>query len=100
MRLHFDLALVRRLLDHSKAATERSPSSISSTRVGSGATARTPTSTTSTADNFPTADDVDPTKIPPGLWLVGDQGIYLMSQRPATAAGGPGRHPQRHGSCG
>ena len=26
MRLHFDLALVRRLLDHSKAATERRPS--------------------------------------------------------------------------
>lgn len=28
---------------------------------------------------FPTPDDIDPTKIPPGLMLVGDQGVYFMS---------------------
>ena len=79
MRLHFDLALVRKLLDHSKAATERSPSldqlyegrfrrdgkDVGLDNLGS--------------DNFPTADDVDPARIPPGLWLVGDQGVHLMS---------------------
>ena len=79
MRLHFNQALVRQLLDHSRAATERSPSldqlyegrfrrdgkDADLDNLGSG--------------NFPTSDDVDPTKIPPGLWLVGDQGVYLMS---------------------
>lgn len=27
----------------------------------------------------PTQDDIDPSRIPPGLTLVGDQGVYLMS---------------------
>jgi hypothetical protein len=31
---------------------------------------------------WPTEDDVDPAKVPAGLWLVGDQGIYLMSNAP------------------
>ena len=26
-----------------------------------------------------TADDVDPAKIPAGIWLVGDQGVYIMA---------------------
>lgn len=30
-------------------------------------------------DRFPQADDVDEEKIPPGLWLVADRGVYLMS---------------------
>ena len=29
-----------------------------------------------------TSKDIDPTKIPAGLWLVGDQGVYLMSNAP------------------
>ena len=36
--------------------------------------------------NFPfsaTLEDVDETKIPAGLWLVGDEGIYLMSNAPS-----------------
>ncbi|MFZ3482178.1 DUF3085 domain-containing protein [Sphingomonas sp. 3-13AW] len=28
---------------------------------------------------YPSQDDVDPAKIPAGLWLVKDQGVYLMS---------------------
>lgn len=28
---------------------------------------------------FPSADDIDPAKIPHGLWLVKDRGVYLMS---------------------
>ncbi len=31
------------------------------------------------AEDFPTSDDLDTTKIKPGLILVGDQGCYLMS---------------------
>ena len=30
-------------------------------------------------DVFPSEDDIDPSKIPFGLWLVKDQGVYLMS---------------------
>ena len=30
-------------------------------------------------DVFPTHEDVDPAKIPYGLWLVKDRGVYLMS---------------------
>ncbi len=88
MRLHFDLAVVRRLLDHSKAATERSPTCDQLyegqfRRDGKDADLKS-----ISASNFPTADDVDPTKIPAGLWLVGDHGIYLMSN---------GRPPLRPG---
>lgn len=28
---------------------------------------------------FPEPDDIDEEKIPPGLWLVADRGVYLMS---------------------
>ena len=72
--------LVRQLLDHSKAATERSPSydqlyegrfrrdgkDVHLDSIGS--------------DNFPTADDVDPDQDPGRLVAGGrDQGVYLMS---------------------
>lgn len=30
-----------------------------------------------------TAEDVDPAKVGPGLWLVGDHGIYLMCNMPS-----------------
>ncbi len=30
-------------------------------------------------DAWPTAADIDPSKLPAGLWLVGDHGIYIMS---------------------
>ena len=32
-----------------------------------------------TAGSFTTVADVNPSRIPPGLWLVGDQDIYPMS---------------------
>ena len=79
MRLHFDQALVRQLLDHSKAATERSPSYDQLYEGRFRRDGKDADLDTLGSDNFPTADDVDPTRIPVGLWLVGDQGIYLMS---------------------
>ena len=79
MRLHFDQALVRQLLDHSKAATERSPSYDQLYEGRFRRDGKDADLDTLGSDNFPTADDVDPTKIPAGLWLVGDQGVYLMS---------------------
>ncbi len=79
MRLHFDQALVRQLLDHSKAATERSPSYDQLYEGRFRRDGKDADLDNLGSDNFPTADDVDPTRIPPGLWLVGDQGVYLMS---------------------
>ena len=79
MRLHFDLAVVRRLLDHSKAATERSPTCDQLYEGRFRRDGKDADLDNLSASNFPTADDVDPTKIPAGLWLVGDHGIYLMS---------------------
>ena len=79
MRLHFDLAVTQRLLDHSKAATERSPTCDQLYEGRFRRDGKDADLDNLSADNFPTAEDVDPAKIPPGLWLVGDQGIYLMS---------------------
>lgn len=87
MRLHFDLALVQRLLDHSKAATERSPSFDQLYEGRFRHDGKDADLDNLCAGHFPTADDVDPAKVPPGLWLVGDAGIYLMSNgRPQLLA--------------
>ena len=64
MRLHFDLALVRRLLDHSKAATECSPTCNEGRFRRDGKNADLDSIN---SDNFPTVEDVDPARIPPGL---------------------------------
>ncbi|MFT9115140.1 MAG: DUF3085 domain-containing protein [Acetobacter malorum] len=71
MKLHFDRALVARLLAHAEAAVIHSPTfdqlfspAYQKERV---------------IDRMPTADDIDDTPIPAGLMLVGDQGVYLMS---------------------
>ena len=79
MRLHFDLAVTQRLLNHSKAAAERSPTCDQLYDGRFRQDGKDADLASLSADNFPTADDVDPTKMPPGLWLVGDHGIYLMS---------------------
>ena len=79
MRLHFDLAVTRRLLDHSKAATERSPTYDQLYEGRFRRDGKDADLGNLSADNFPTADNVNPTKIPPGLWLIGDHGVYLMS---------------------
>ena len=74
MILTFDREHLKRLLASAKAATERSPvfEQLYDPRYRKDGKAPTPGA-------FPKPDEIDPTKIPPGLWLVGDQGIYFMS---------------------
>lgn len=71
MKLHFERALVERLLAHAEAAEAHSPTldqlfspEYQKERV---------------TDRMPTHEDIDETRIPAGLILVGDQGVYLMS---------------------
>lgn len=71
MKLHFDRALVARLLAHAEAAATHSPTldqlfspEYQKERV---------------TDRMPTHEDIDETRIPAGLILVGDRGVYLMS---------------------
>lgn len=71
MKLHFDHALVTRLLAHAEAAIEHTPTYdqlYDPTCLRPGVQTR-----------HPTYEDIDRTKIPAGLMLVGDQGVYLMS---------------------
>ena len=79
MDLTFPKARVRELLEHSKAATTRRPSFTQLYEPTLRKDGREPG-----PDDLPTGDDVDPAKIPPGLWLVGDQGVYLMSNATMT----------------
>lgn len=78
MRLHFESALVERLLTHATNAPEHRPTF---DQMCDGQFRRDGKSFDfdgSSAD-LPTSEDVDATKIPAGVWLVGDSGIYLMS---------------------
>ena len=71
MKLHFDHALVARLLAHAQAASEHSPTYdqlVDPAFLKAGVSSR-----------HPTGADVDRAKIPAGLMLVGDHGVYLMS---------------------
>nr|WP_240906610.1 DUF3085 domain-containing protein [Komagataeibacter xylinus] len=71
MKLHFDHALAARLLAHAQAASEHSPTYdqlVEPVFLKAGVSSR-----------HPIGADVDRTKIPAGLMLVGDHGVYLMS---------------------
>jgi len=72
MKLHFDRDIVARLLDHTCKALEHSPNYEQLYEDRYLKKGVTPT-------KRPRPEDIDTSKIPPGLWLVGDQGIYLMS---------------------
>lgn len=83
MKLHFDHALVPRLLAHAEAATEHTPTFAQLCDKAyhrEGVTAK-----------YPTHADIDLTKIPAGLMLVGDIGVYLMSNGSPGLAGEMGR---------
>ena len=67
MRLHFDLAVTQRLLDHSVAAIERSPTCDQLYEGRFRRNGKNADLESISACTFPTADDVDPTKIPAGL---------------------------------
>lgn len=79
MRLHFEAAVVRRLFDHSKAALRRFPTMDQKL----DRRYRRDGKDISFLDLIPAAwpddDVVDQSLIPIGLWLVGDNGIYLLS---------------------
>lgn len=60
--LTFSAADIRELVTHTKAAAQRRPSYAESLNPA-----------------FHTDGKTDDAKIPPGLWLVKDDGIYLMS---------------------
>lgn len=74
MILTFDREHLKRLVASAKAATERSPVYDQLFEPQYRKDGKAPPE-----DAFPTFDDIDPTKIPPGLLFVADQGVYLMS---------------------
>lgn len=74
MILTFDREHLKRLLATSKAATERSPVLEQLYDPQYRKDGKVPA-----ADAFPKPDEIDPNKIPPGLILVGDHGVYLLS---------------------
>jgi hypothetical protein len=67
MKLHFDRVLVARLLAHAEAAETHSPTL---DQLFSPAFQKEPV-----IGRMPTNDDIDVTRIPAGLMLVGDQGV-------------------------
>lgn len=72
MILHFDRAVIERLLAHSASATERRPSIdqlFDRQFRKPGAPYK----------EWAGEEHIDRTKIPAGLWLVGDDGIYFLS---------------------
>ena len=92
MKIHLKAARVRLLLAHALAAPARAPTF---GQMHEGRCRRdgqdVATDGTSPAA-WPTADDVDPAKVPPGLWLVGDSGIDILS----NGTPGPGRAGDAH----
>lgn len=79
MKMHFDAAVVRRLLDHACAAPARAPTLEQTFDGNCRRDGRDLDVEGLPLADWPTAADVDPAKLPIGLWLVGDQGVYLMS---------------------
>lgn len=75
MKLHFNREQTLRLLEHSRSATSRLPNGeqlFDPQFLKAGAPTRA----------CARAEDIDGSKIPAGLWLVGSDGIYLMSNGP------------------
>jgi hypothetical protein len=79
MKLHFDAALVQRLLDHSQQSATRNATFEQLFMSKYRKDGRDIDVTTIVGGALPSCDDIDPTRLEPGLWLVGDQGVYLMS---------------------
>ena len=79
MKLHFKADPVTRLFAHSKAASARKATleQLFDGRFRHDGT--TIDLSTRPTPAWPSAADIDPRTIPPGLWLIGDQGLYLMS---------------------
>lgn len=65
---------LRAIVQHARTAPTRSPSYAELYDPACRKDGKEPAE-----DVFPTSDDVDPGKIPHGLWLVKDSGVYVMS---------------------
>lgn len=91
MQLHFYEPLVRRIYEHSKVSKKHKPT-VDQTYQGEYRFDGKTLDSEEVYMNPPTAADVDFTKIPPGLWLVGGKGVFLMSNgAPGLILGsGPG----------
>lgn len=88
----FPVGVVREMLAHSEASAERSPTF---EQMADGALrhdGRTLDLAKPGLEDFEllTPEAVDPTRVPAGLWLVGDSGVYLMSN------GKPGQKDENH----
>lgn len=73
--LTFKAREVRRLLEHSRAAREHRPSyeDLANPAYHKGGGVKLD------ASGWPDSDNIDPTRVPAGLLLIADQGVYLMS---------------------
>lgn len=73
--LTFKAGEVRRLVEHSKAAPEHRPSyeDLFNPEYHKGGKVK------KGKDDWPDSNNLDKSQIPAGLHLVGDQGVYLMS---------------------
>lgn len=74
MILHFDREHVKRLVEHVKSAKELRPIFGQAFDPKYRRDGREPS-----LDEEITLDDIDPAKLTPALLLVGDQGVYLMT---------------------
>jgi hypothetical protein len=74
MRLTFDAAAVRHLMDHARTAGTVRPAMEQLFDPRYRLDGREPPDGV-----FPTVEDIDVARLPRSLWLVGDMGVYLMS---------------------
>lgn len=79
MKLHFDADAVRQLLAHAVGAPAHRPTFEQLFDGACRKDGHTIDPLTVSDLTRPTGADADVGKVPAGLWLVGDQGIYLMS---------------------
>jgi len=80
MKLHFNANDIKELLEHSRAAEKRSPTYA---QMFEGAYRfdgkNVNIESLEDLEDWPQSPEVNPKKLPPGLCLVGDQGVYFMS---------------------
>ncbi len=79
MRLHINSSSLLTLLEHSRNARERSPTLEQLFDGRFRKDGRDIDMHTAKISEWPGIHDIDLEKIKPGLWLVGDRGIYFMS---------------------
>lgn len=93
MNMHFDAAVVRQLLAYAHAAPTRAPTLEQTFEGRCRRDGRDVDAEGLALADWPTAADADPARLPIGLWLVGDQGVYLMSPgRPGLLLQGSNGH--------